>query len=176
MDSTTEIIIRPIGVVHSEHREPKRTPIQSVFAVGCRGTAEIFPEYAEGLLDVETYSHLYLLYRFHRAEGFRLKLEPYLEDVEHGVFSTRAPFRPNHLGLSIVRMIRREGNILHLEDVDILDGTPLLDIKPYTARFDVHRTLRNGWQDHIDDETAARRGRREYRTEEQPEKNDEGVK
>lgn len=156
------ITMRPIGIIHSEHREAKRTPIQPIFAEECNGTAEIFEEYAEGLTDIEMYSHLYLLFHFNRADGFSLKVKPFLEDVEHGVFATRAPFRPNGIGLSIVRLVRREGNILHLNGVDILDGTPLLDIKPYTTMFDNIQTGKDGWHGRVDPEEARRRGRRGY--------------
>ncbi len=87
-------------------------------------------------------------------------VKPFLQDVERGVFATRAPCRPNAIGLSIVKLLRRDGNTLYLDDVDVLDGTPLLDIKPYTARFDRIDGTRNGWQDEVDEETARRRGRR----------------
>ena len=155
-----EITMRPIGVIHSNHHDAGHTPIQPYFADDCTGTAEIFGEYADGLADIEMYSHLYLLFHFNRAEGFRLRLKPYLEDVEHGVFATRSPFRPNGIGLSIVRLEGREGNVLRLGGVDILDGTPLLDIKPYTTMFDNVKTIRNGWHERVDPEELYRRGRR----------------
>ncbi|MFA6997809.1 MAG: tRNA (N6-threonylcarbamoyladenosine(37)-N6)-methyltransferase TrmO [Lentisphaerae bacterium] len=163
-----EIIYRPIGVIHSSHSKPEETPIQPIFAEGCRGTAEIFPEYGEGLMDLEGFSHIYLLFYFHQAENCRLKVKPYLEDVEHGVFATRAPCRPNRIGISIVRLLSRSDNILELDDLDIIDGTPLIDIKPYCAKFDCIATLSNGWQDYlIDHETVAILGRRNYRREEE---------
>jgi len=90
-------------------------------------------------------------------------VKPFLQDVERGVFATRTPCRPNAIGLSVVELVRREGNVLHLDGVDILDGTPLLDIKPYTTKFDLVETARNGWQDDVDEETAGQRGRRGYR-------------
>lgn len=158
-----EITMRPIGIIHSEHREAKCTPIQPIFAEECNGTAEIFEEYAEGLTDIEMYSHLYLFYHFDRADGFTLKVKPFLEDVEHGVFATRFPRRPNGIGLSIVRLVRREGNILHLNGVDILDDTPLLDIKPYTTMFDNIKTSKDGWHGRVDPEEVRRRGRRGYK-------------
>ncbi len=151
-----------IGVIHSEHAEARKTPIQPVYAKGCKGRIELFPEYAEGLRDLEGFSHLYLIYQFHRAEPVKLIVKPFLQDVEHGVFATRSPRRPNAIGLSVVRLERRDGNVLHVDGVDILDGTPLLDIKPYTAKFDRFDTERNGWQDEVDGETAQRKGRREY--------------
>jgi tRNA-Thr(GGU) m(6)t(6)A37 methyltransferase TsaA len=151
--SDSTITYKPIGVIHSEHVAAGRTPIQPVFAKGCTGRAEVFPEFAAGLRDLEGFSHVYLIYHLHRAGPVKLVVKPFLQDVERGVFATRAPCRPNAIGLSIVELVRREDNVL--------DGTPLLDIKPYTARFDCIETTRNGWQDEIDEQTAQRRGRRE---------------
>jgi tRNA-Thr(GGU) m(6)t(6)A37 methyltransferase TsaA len=154
------IVYRPIGVIRSEHTEPERTPIQPVYCEGCQGRAEVLPEFAAGLRDLESFSHIYLVYHLHKADGPRLVVKPFLQDVERGVFATRAPCRPNPIGLSIVKLVRREGNILHLDGVDVLDGTPLLDIKPYTFRFDCIESARNGWQEEVDDDTARLRGRR----------------
>jgi len=150
----------PIGIVHSPHQHAADTPIQPVFAAGCRGRAEIFPEFAEGLRDLEGFSHIYLIYHLHQAPPAKLLVKPFIQDVEHGVFATRSPARPNPIGLSIVKLERREGNILYLDGLDILDGTPLLDIKPYCARFDCIPNTRNGWQDEVDDATAQQRGAR----------------
>jgi tRNA (adenine37-N6)-methyltransferase len=154
------ITYKPIGVIRTGHTRPEDTPIQPVFATGCQGRAEVFPEYEAGLRDLEDFSHIYLLYHLDRAGPARLIVKPFLQDKEHGVFATRSPSRPNPIGLSIVALKRREGNVLYLDGVDVLDGTPLLDIKPYTARFDRIETTRNGWQDEVDDETARRRGAR----------------
>jgi len=164
MSSTQEqrLVYRPIGIIHSPHTNPKATPIQPVYAQGIEGRAEILPEFADGLRDLEGFSHITLLYHFHRAQGVRLLVKPFLEDVEHGVFSTRAPCRPNPIGFSVVRLVRREGTVLHLEDVDVLDGTPLLDIKPYIGRFDVRENVRCGWQEGVDEATARRRGCRGF--------------
>ncbi len=156
------ITYHAIGVIRSEHVSPEKTPIQSVYAHGCRGRAEILPEYADGLSDLEGFSHIYLIYDFHKAEGGRLMVQPYLQDVERGVFATRAPGRPNLIGLSIVKLLYRQGNVLHLDWVDILDGSPLLDIKPYVGRFDRIEPTYDGWQDGVDEETARRRGKRGY--------------
>ncbi|MFC1601002.1 tRNA (N6-threonylcarbamoyladenosine(37)-N6)-methyltransferase TrmO [Candidatus Sumerlaeota bacterium] len=155
-----DITLRPIGVIHSPHQQPSQTPIQPVYAKGIEGTAEIFAQYAQGLRDLEGFSHIFLLYHFHRAAAAKLIVTPFLEDVEHGVFCTRAPCRPNPLGLSLVRLVRREGRLLRLQDMDILDGTPLLDIKPYVTRFDVRRQAVCGWQDSVDEEVARKRGSR----------------
>ncbi|MBN1589930.1 MAG: tRNA (N6-threonylcarbamoyladenosine(37)-N6)-methyltransferase TrmO [Pirellulales bacterium] len=161
------IIYQPIGVIRSEHTRAAQTPIQPVFCEGCPGRAEVRPEYGAGLRDLEGFSHVYLIYHFHEAGKPRLVVKPFLQDVERGVFATRAPCRPNPIGLSIVRLVRREGNVLHLVGVDVLDGTPLLDIKPYIARFDRIEDARSGWQDKVDDATAQRRGRREFREDAQ---------
>lgn len=156
----TSVTYMPIGVVRSGHFAEYATPIQPVYAEGCTGRAEIFPEFAEALQDIEGFSHLYLIYHFHRATSAKLIIKPFLQDVDRGIFATRAPCRPNSIGLSVVRLVRRDGNVLHLDGLDILDGTPLLDIKPYTAKFDLVQTARNGWQDDVDEETAWRRGSR----------------
>ena len=157
------ITLRPIGVIHSPHRQAERTAIQPIYARGVRGRAEILPEYLEGLRDLEGFSHVCLIYWFHKASSPRLIVKPFLEDVPRGVFATRACCRPNPLGFSVVRMVRREESVLHLEDVDILDGTPLLDIKPYVTRFDYRENARCGWQDDVDEPTAEIRGRRGFR-------------
>jgi tRNA-Thr(GGU) m(6)t(6)A37 methyltransferase TsaA len=153
----------PIGVIRSEHVVARQTPIQPVYAKGCKGRAEIFPEFAEGLRDLDGFSHIYLIFHFNQAGPVQLIVKPFLQDSARGVFSTRAPCRPNGIGLSIVELVGREGNVLLLDGVDILDGTPLLDIKPYTAKFDRLETSRNGWQDQVDEETAQHLGRREYK-------------
>lgn len=154
------ITYRPIGVIRSEHTRTECVPIQPVYAGGCRGQAEIFTEFADGLRDLEGFSHIYLVYHLHQAPPAKLLVKPFIQDVEHGVFATRAPGRPNPIGLSIVKLERREGNILHLDGLDILDGTPLLDIKPYCAWFDCIQQTRNGWQDDVDETAARQRGAR----------------
>jgi tRNA-Thr(GGU) m(6)t(6)A37 methyltransferase TsaA len=154
------VVYKPIGVIHSEHHLPEKTPIQPAYAAGCTGRVELYAEYAEGLRDVEGFSHVYLIYDFHRAGPAKLVVTPYMDDVERGVFATRAPCRPNAVGLSIVEVVRCDGDTLIVKGVDIIDGTPLLDIKPYTARFDHIETTRNGWQDDIDEDTAGRCGGR----------------
>ena len=156
----TVIAYKPIGVIRSQHVAAEQTPIQPIYAKGCKGRVEILPEFAEGLRDLDGFSHVYLLYHFHQAGSVKLVVKPFLEDVEHGVFATRAPCRPNPIGLSVVELVRREGNVLYCDGLDILDGTPLLDIKPYTEKFDRFHTTRNGWQETLDEETARQRGRR----------------
>jgi tRNA (adenine37-N6)-methyltransferase len=156
------IYYQPIGVIRSGHIVADQTPIQPGYASGCKGRVEVLPELEEGLRDLEGFSHIYLVYHFHQCGPTRLVVKPFLQDIERGVFATRATCRPNSIGLSIVELESREGNVLHINNVDILDGTPLLDIKPYTAKFDRIHPSRNGWQDEVDEETALRRGRRGY--------------
>jgi len=154
------ITYRPIGVIRSGHAHPEKTPIQPLYAKGCQGRAEIFPEYADGLRDLEGFSPVCLLYHFHRSEPMRLIVKPFLQDVERGVFATRAPCRPNPIGLSIVELVGREDHVLHLNGLDVLDGTPLLDIKPFIPCFDRVDNPSGGWTEKIDEETACRRGQR----------------
>jgi tRNA-Thr(GGU) m(6)t(6)A37 methyltransferase TsaA len=155
------VVFKPIGVIRSDYLDAERTPIQPVCAPGSAGRVEVFDEFAEGLDDVEGFSHIYLLYVFDRARSAPLKVVPYLDDVPRGVFATRSPERPNPLGLSLVRLVERRGSVLFVEDLDVLDGTPLLDIKPFVARFDARPDSRGGWTDAVDGETFLRRGRRE---------------
>jgi tRNA-Thr(GGU) m(6)t(6)A37 methyltransferase TsaA len=165
MESLT---LTPVGVIHSEHVEPGRTPIQPVCAQGSAGRVEIFPEYEEALDDIEGFSHLHLIYWLHRAgeatnavSGARaLRVVPFLDDVPHGIFATRSPIRPNPLGLSVVRLVERRGRDLLVEDVDVLDGTPLLDIKPYVEGFDLRVGTRGGWTEQVSGEQFVRRGER----------------
>jgi tRNA-Thr(GGU) m(6)t(6)A37 methyltransferase TsaA len=139
------ISYRPIGVIHSPFQNSKNVPIQSVGAAGILGEVEVLPEFAPGLKDLEGFSHIILLYHFHRAAEPELVVTPFLDAEPRGVFATRAPSRPNAIGLSVVRLLSIEGNVLHIEGLDILDGTPLLDIKPYTSEFDHHKVERTGW-------------------------------
>ena len=157
------VTFTPIGVIHSIHRVAEETPVQPVCAQGVSGRAEVFPEYVEGLKDLDGFSHVILLYHLHRAGPAQLTVQPFTDDKPRGLFATRHPRRPNPIGLSIVRLLRVEGNTLELEDVDILDGTPLLDIKPFVPRFDTIPEARGGWTETVDEETAARRGRRRFR-------------
>jgi tRNA-Thr(GGU) m(6)t(6)A37 methyltransferase TsaA len=160
-DVLEDVTLRPIGVIHSPYEKPEETPIQPIYAQGTRGYAEILPEYEDGLRDLGGFSHIYLIYTFHKVGSTRLVVKPFLEDSPHGVFATRAPCRPNPIGFSVVRLVGVEGRVLHLEDVDVLDGTPLLDIKPYIPRFDYREDVRCGWQERVDEATAQVRGRRQ---------------
>ena len=135
----------PIGVVRSPHAEARGTPIQPSAARGIRGTVEILPPYVAGLQDLDGFSHVILIYHCHLCRGHRLKVKPFMDHVEHGVFATRAPARPNPIGISVVRLLGIEGGTLYIENVDIVDGTPLLDVKPYVPQFDVYPADRIGW-------------------------------
>jgi tRNA-Thr(GGU) m(6)t(6)A37 methyltransferase TsaA len=139
-----EFILHPIGVIHSPFTEKDQTPIQAARSAAI-GLVEIYPEFVEGLKDIEELSHIYLLYVFHKSTGYTLQVKPFLDDREHGIFATRYPYRPNPIGISTVRLLSRQGNALTIEGVDVLDGTPLLDIKPYVPDFDLRTDVRSGW-------------------------------
>ncbi len=156
-----EVIFHQIGVIHSPHKVLSKTPIQPVFCNDIRGTVVLDAEYADGLKDLLGYSHIYLFYYFHQSHKTCLCLKPYLSDQEYGIFATRAPHRPNKLGMSVVRLDGIEDNVLYVRDIDILDSTPLLDIKPYVQRFDTRENTRSGWQDTVSDEIASVRGLRD---------------
>lgn len=145
MTTAQPILYRPIGVLHTPFHELAGMPIQPSGASGVCGTAELYPEFMEGLRDLAGFSHIILLYHFHRAPVPRLTVTPFLDTETRGVFATRAPARPNPIGLSIVRLLRCEGATLYLENLDMLDGTPLLDIKPYVSAFDSFVAERTGW-------------------------------
>ena len=145
-DARMELNYRPIGMIHSPFKGTEDMPIQPAGALGIRGTIEVLPEFAEGLKDLEGFSHIILLYHFHRVQEAKLVVTPFLDSRPRGVFATRAPKRPNPIGLSVVRLVSIEGNVLQIENVDIIDGTPLLDIKPYVPEFDEHSSeIRVGW-------------------------------
>lgn len=160
--SKPRIEFTPIGIIRSEHICAERTPIQPVYARGCEGRVEVRQEFAEGLLDLDGFSHIYLIYHLDRAKGPKLRVKPFLQDVVRGIFATRYPARPNPIGLSVVELLHIEGDVLHFRGADILDGTPLLDIKPFIKQFDGIEPTRNGWYDEVDADAAKRRGIREY--------------
>lgn len=139
------ITYKPIGTIYTPFQDTHDMPIQSKGGKGVRGTVEIRPAFAEGLADIGGFSHLLLIYHFHRSDTYSLMVKPFLDDTERGVFATRAPRRPNPIGISVVRLRKVEGRVLHIEDVDIVNGTPLLDIKPYIPEVDAFQTKRTGW-------------------------------
>jgi tRNA-Thr(GGU) m(6)t(6)A37 methyltransferase TsaA len=140
-----KIEYRPIGVVHSPFAEIERMPIQPSRAKAISGTVEVSPEFQEGLQDLEGFSHIILLYHLHKAAGYSLKVVPFLDTEPRGVFATRAPKRPNPIGLSVLRLNGIQGNTLSVSDLDILDETPVLDIKPFVPDFDTRSETRTGW-------------------------------
>jgi tRNA-Thr(GGU) m(6)t(6)A37 methyltransferase TsaA len=136
---------KPIGIIHSPFKEPRDAPIQAAYAGDIEGIVEIFPQYSEGLADLEGFSHIILIYHFHLSKGHSLRVKPYLDSELRGVFATRAPARPNPIGMSIVRLVKVEEGQLRIRAIDILDGTPLLDIKPYVPKFDCRSADHIGW-------------------------------
>ena len=142
-----KIEYKAIGVIHSEFKEKKDTPIQGTFS-DARGTVELYPEYAPGLKDIDGFSHVILIYHFHKSEGSTLVQKPFLDqNKERGIFAIRFYDRPNPIGLSIVELKGVKGNVLEVGGIDVLDGTPLLDIKPYIRQFDCRENARSGWVD-----------------------------
>jgi tRNA-Thr(GGU) m(6)t(6)A37 methyltransferase TsaA len=139
------ITFRPIGIIATPFTEARGTPIQPRAARGVAGTVTLFPEYVEGLQDLEGFSHIFLIYHFHLSKTFSLKVKPFLDDERRGVFATRAPARPNPIGVSLVRLESVDKDRLHVLDVDMVNGTPLLDIKPYVPEFDFGSDARIGW-------------------------------
>lgn len=139
------IAYKPIGLIHSPFQSIEGIPIQASSAKNTEGTIEIFPEYTRGLKDLDQFSHLILIYHLHLSEGYELEVRPFLDSQERGVFACRAPSRPNPIGVSTVRLKGIEGSMLQIADLDIVDGTPLLDIKPYVPSFDERQNVRIGW-------------------------------
>ncbi len=150
----SEIALKPIGIINSPYQETSGMPIQPVGGKGVKGKVVLNPEYQDGLKDLEGFSHLILIYRFHKTEKEELLVKPFLDDQIRGVFSSRAPSRPNRIGISVVKLLEINGNILEIEDLDLLDQTPLLDIKPYVPEFDPSGPVRLGWLEKRKEESA----------------------
>jgi tRNA-Thr(GGU) m(6)t(6)A37 methyltransferase TsaA len=142
-----QIIIHPIGVIYSPYKEPRDMPIQGTFKSEIEARIELNKEYAVGLKDLEGFSHAILLYYFHKSQREELVTEPFLEPVKHGIFAVRSPHRPNHIGFSIVKIKKITGNEIYFTEADVLDETPLLDIKPYIKHFDARDNVVSGWVD-----------------------------
>ena len=139
-----KIELKPIGIIHSPFKTKEETPIQP-FMSEAEGKVEVFKEYAAGLEGIEQFSHVILVYYFHQIKGEHLMVKPYLDDNEYGVYATRHPHRPNHIGISTVRLLKREDDLLYVKEIDIMDGSPLLDIKPYVSKFDRREGVKDGW-------------------------------
>ena len=140
-----EFTIKPIGIIHSPFKEKQDCPIQPVFSEETSGEVELFPEFAEGLKDIEAFSHIYLFYLFDRAGEIKLIRPTFLDDMPHGIFASRHPCRPNGIGISIVNITGLNQNIIKVKGIDVLDKTPLIDIKPYVPKFDTIKGASNGW-------------------------------
>jgi len=136
---------QPIGIIHSPFKKMPGTPIQSTFSKDGEGTVELFPQFKQGLKDLKGFSHIILIYHFHQSKGYDLLCRPFLDEVKRGLFATRAPRRPNPIGLSIVRLKNIRGTTLRVASLDVLDETPLIDIKPYIPEFDALTSPQVGW-------------------------------
>lgn len=147
----------PIGIIRTPFTKPEGMPIQPTGAKGIPGTVNVFEEFRTGLKDLDGFSHIILLYYFHRSNGYKLEIVPFLDDKPHGVFSTRAPKRPNAIGLSIVKLNKIKNGILDIENIDVLDETPVLDIKPYVPDFDGQTGVRTGWMQDVRKKTVAKK-------------------
>jgi tRNA (adenine37-N6)-methyltransferase len=154
---------RPIGIIRSPYHDPAGMPVQPAGARGVTGRVEVFEEYRAGLADLNGFSRIILIYPFHRSLGYDLVVTPFLDTRSRGLFSTRAPRRPNAIGLSIVRLVEVKDGELAIEDVDILDGTPLLDIKPYVPAFDSYPDERSGWLSECDEKVGSVRSDGRFR-------------
>jgi len=136
---------KPIGIIHTPFNDIEGMPIQPTGAKGVEGVIEIFPEFIYGLKDLDGFSHIILLYHLHLWGEYKLLVKPFMDDALHGIFATRAPKRPNPIGFSVVKLIKIEGNKINIENIDVLNGTPLLDIKPYVFDFDSVSDSKKGW-------------------------------
>lgn len=159
MSDPARVELRYLGVIRTPHLEPDHTPIQPCFARGIRGEILLDPALAEGLQGIEGFSHLHLIYHLHKVEAGPLVVTPFMVDEPKGVFACRYPARPNALGLSVVKLVEVKGCSLVVEDVDMLDGSPLLDIKPYYPKADVPDRVWGGWTEAVNPDEAERRGR-----------------
>ncbi len=141
--------MKPIGIIHSPYKEIENMPIQSVGAKDVKGYIEIYSDYVLGLKDLNGFSHIYAIYVFHKNKDYNLLVKPFLDNAERGLFSTRAPKRPNQIGLSIFKIESIDNEKIYVSGVDVLDQTPLLDIKPYVSKFDVINDSKNGWLENV---------------------------
>ncbi len=145
MADYTKLSFQSIGIIQSSYQDLEGMPIQPAGARGVSGKVILNPDLENGLMGLEGFSHILLIYYFHRSKGYKLQVKPFLDDAKQGVFATRAPCRPNSIGTSIVKLVKIEGNVLEIENLDILDGTPVLDIKPYVPDFNITEEVRVGW-------------------------------
>ncbi|WP_338357974.1 tRNA (N6-threonylcarbamoyladenosine(37)-N6)-methyltransferase TrmO [Yeosuana marina] len=146
-----QIIINTIGIIHTPFNSIKGMPIQPFAAEGVKGHIELFPEYTQGLTDLEGFSHITLVYHLHKINGYDLMVKPFMDNKEHGIFATKSPKRPNAIGISTVKILEIKHNVIHIEMVDMLNGTPLIDIKPFFSKFDNRTDTKSGWLDNQGD-------------------------
>jgi len=139
-----EINIKPIGIIYTPYKEVKGIPCQA-YKSQKQGRVKVYKQFAEGLDDIEGFSHIILVYYLHKASGYKLKAKPFLDGIPHGIFAIRGPYRPNHIGISTVRLLKRRGRELIVKGMDMVNGTPLLDIKPYVPTFDQRSNVKIGW-------------------------------
>jgi len=142
-----QIVMHPIGKIYSPYKESKEIPIQGRFKDDVAAWVELKKEYTRGLKDLDKFSHCILIYYFHKSDKETIEGKPFLEDEKHGIFAIRSPHRPNHIGFSVVKIQQIKGNKLYFTQVDVIDGTPLLDIKPYVKHFDSREDVISGWLD-----------------------------
>jgi tRNA-Thr(GGU) m(6)t(6)A37 methyltransferase TsaA len=157
MDMTMDVIYKPIGIIHTSFNSLDEMPIQPTSDASGPGVVEIFPEFADALRDLEGFSHIYLLYHFHKVRQSLLVVTPFLDSKPHGIFATRAPTRPNPLGLSMVKLVRIDHIHVYVEGADVLNGTPLLDIKPFVPEFESVQDVRIGWLEQVRDKIRSQR-------------------
>ena len=155
--------IEPIGIIHSPYINLEDMPIQPKSAPDVEGYILIDDKYIDGLKDLDGFSHIYILFSFHKASRTELIVKPFMDENLRGVFSTRSPLRPNHIGISIVEIVRIKGNKVTIKGVDTLDGTPLLDIKPYIRKFDSVNDSRSGWQTEKPDDISGIRSDKRFK-------------
>ncbi len=152
-----DIIYKPIGIIHSPFNNLEDMPIQPTSDVSGSGIVEIFPQFIDGLKDLEGFSHIYLLYHFHKMQQPKLIVTPFLDKESRGIFATRAPSRPNPIGLSLVDLVRLENNLIYVDRLDVLNGTPLLDVKPYVPDFEHTQKVRIGWLEQVKGQVQTRK-------------------
>jgi len=151
-----KIELSPIGIIHTPFKTVNNVPIQPTADKDSEGWIEVFDEYSDGLADLGGFSHLYLVFHLHKSAGYKLKVIPFLDTVERGIFATRSPSRPNPVGLSVVKLVSVNGNIVNIKGLDIVDGTPLIDIKPFVPMFEDASDVRIGWFAGKDGEVAGK--------------------
>jgi tRNA-Thr(GGU) m(6)t(6)A37 methyltransferase TsaA len=142
-----QIKIKPIGVIRTPYKDPEEVPIQGKFEKTVKGRIKLLPKYQPGLKDIEGFSHIILIYYFHKAKQEKIIAKPFLEDEFHGIFAIRSPMRPNHIGISVVKLEKVKNNEITFSEVDMLDNTPLLDIKPFISHYDSRKNVKSGWLD-----------------------------